>query len=80
MVTVENLTEELDKYLGSTLFLLYDGVNFETKKKQCRYEDIRISKWRHLAITTNCFMYIRQPQNNRPHWTHPFKRLKNVIL
>jgi len=44
MVTVENLTEELDKYLGSTLFLLYDGVNFETKKKQCRYEDIRISK------------------------------------
>ena len=31
MFTTEKLTAELDEYMSTTLFLLYDGVNFVTK-------------------------------------------------
>jgi len=57
---------------SSILFLLYDSVKFVTKK-QCHYEDIRLSKWWHTAITNSSLTVLHILTNHKKPYM-PLKR------
>ena len=77
MVAVEKLTEGIDKYM---FVLTLQWCEF-CDKKQCRYEDISLPKWWHMALT-NSRLFRVYLNNHEQSSTLDifFKKLENAIL